>query len=185
MIPSAGSMIRLCPPSTPKPPGCSSRMTVCVTPPGDPLNVPVRSGWPSGRRGIGPAGPLDGPPSPSTPARPPGRPSWPLIGTGIAASMTTEAAIDNRTRVRVLMVQSSSVVDVEVSRPRVVNTQLVEHRGALVIENADVFLALKGHSNRPRPRKHLRIGHRRFILQRVGVDRRVALDDLQLVAVVV
>src|SRR6266550_3218739 len=182
MMPSFGSMMRLWPPSTPNPGGCSSRMTVCVTPPGDPLNVPVRSGWPSGRRGMGPAGAAVEALTPSTPARPPGRPSWPAIGTDVAASTMTDAAIDNRRRVRVVMLWSSSV-DVEISRPRVMNAQLVEHCGALIIQNPDIFLTLDGHPDRPRPRKHLWIRHGGFVLQRVGVDRRVTLNYLQRIAV--
>src|ERR1043166_2369200 len=179
MTPSFGSMMRLWPPSTPKPGGCSSRMTVWVTPPGEPFHVPVRSGCPSGRRGIGPALVAAVPSVLSTPARPPGRPSCPARRAGVAANIISDVAIDTRRRARILFLL------VAVSRPRVVDAQIVEHRRALVVEQADVFLPLQRHPNRPRAREYLRIRHRRFVLQRVSVHRRVAFNDLQRVAMVI
>src|SRR5690242_8500668 len=178
MTPSFGSMMRLWPPSTPKPGGCSSRTTVCVTPPGEPFHVPVRSGCPSGRRGIGPALVAAAPSVLSTPASPPGRPSWPVTGAGVTTHITNDVAIDNRRRVRILFLL------VEVSRPRVVDAEIVQHRRALVVKQADVFLPLQRHPNRPGTREHLRIRDRGFVLQRVSIDRRVAFDNLQRVAVV-
>src|SRR5919204_2930907 len=177
MTPSFGSIMRLLPPSTPKPGGCSSRITVCVTPRGEPFHVPVKSGCPSARRGIGPALVAAAPSVLSTPASPPGRPSCPATGADAAANIAS-VAMDNTKRVRILFLL------VEVSGPRVVDAQVIEHRRAFVVKQADVFLALERHANRPRPRKHFRIGHRGFVLQRVRVDRRVALDHLQRVAVV-
>ena len=41
------------------------------------------------------------------------------------------------------------------------------------------------HAHLPRPREHLRVLDRRLVLQRVGVERGVALDHLQRVAVVI
>ena len=97
-------MMRPFPAVTPKPPGCASRITVCAMPT-VPIQVPVKSGFPSGLCGIEPAAGRAAVPRPSSPAvvPPPPRPSWP--DAGVAASRPTTTAIGIR-RERVPMMSS-------------------------------------------------------------------------------
>ena len=65
--------------------------------------------------------------------------------------------------------------------------QLFRERHALVFHQLHVRFAaaVERHLDLPRLRKHLRVLDRRFVVERVGVDRRVALRHLQRIAVVI
>src|SRR4030095_4144436 len=58
-------------------------------------------------------------------------------------------------------------------------------RKTLVLEQPEIFLLvpIEHHAHLPWPREHLRIFDRRFVVDVIGVGKRVPLDDVELVAV--
>src|SRR5688572_29212406 len=119
-----------------------------------PLKTSSRLGLPSAVRGIGPAGGRAGATLGAPPPRPP-PPPRPCARAGVETTATParSTAIDSTTEARFCITLLTLLLDIEVSRKRVMNAEVVEHRRALVVEQADLFLALQHHADRPRARK--------------------------------
>src|SRR3954447_19036157 len=132
--------------------------------------VPCRSGWPSFIRGIGLF-------------------VCAASGASEAARATTPATRTSRRVTSVRIYLPHSAFRIVLARQRLLAVgaveQFLDELDALEVHQLRVLLeaAVQRHADPPRPRERLGIGHRRFVADDVGRGPRVALGDLELIAV--
>src|SRR6266545_2885923 len=175
-MPSAGSPMIVGPSlAVPKPAGCASHAKVAPMPDG--RHMPVKSGLPSFMRGMGVFFSASLRAAAASLAR--SRPPWTCAGSGATPNTANSAkASVMAARVFTVLLLRDHERCVPIPLPRRRHAGVFEHLVALIFKKAHVALPLQRHPHLPGPGKDVRVVDRHLVVERVGVDERIALLHL-------